>query len=274
MVGQSAVLSPDFSKAKLAAINIFKIIDRKPLRKNAAHEDDTIPDSVKIEQNNRKLEGNISFRGVYFHYPNRSELSILNGLSFGAQKGETIGLVGESGCGKSTTIQLLEQFYEPVKGKIVSTFLYIKIKQVNLNILFCFSISMVKKFRALKWTGFGKFLQFCIKLLHLSFIFFRSQMALVQQEPILFSYSIRENIAYGDNARENIPFDEIVRVAKMANIHDFIEQLPKGYETLVGSKGNQLSGNLLLLLLIIFFTKQTNIRWSKTENSYSSFINS
>lgn len=67
-------------------------------------------------------------------------------------------------------------------------------------------------------------------------------MALVSQEPILFSHSIRDNIAYGDNFRETVPFDEIVHAAQMANIHDFIKNLPQGYDTPVGSKGAQLSG--------------------------------
>lgn len=66
-------------------------------------------------------------------------------------------------------------------------------------------------------------------------------MALVSQEPILFSYSIGENIAYGDNSR-SVPFEEIVRAAQMANVHDFVQKLPQGYDTPVGSKGTQLSG--------------------------------
>ena len=66
-------------------------------------------------------------------------------------------------------------------------------------------------------------------------------MALVSQEPILFSYSIKDNIAYGDNSR-TVPFEDIVKVAQMANVHDFIRQLPQGYDTPVGSKGAQLSG--------------------------------
>lgn len=64
----------------------------------------------------------------------------------------------------------------------------------------------------------------------------RAQMALVQQEPILFSYSIRENIAYGDLSRD-VPDADIIMAAKLANIHDFIQQLPEGYGTPVGSKG-------------------------------------
>ncbi len=69
----------------------------------------------------------------------------------------------------------------------------------------------------------------------------RSQMAVVSQEPILFDFTIRENIAYGDTSRE-IPMSEIIDAAKMANIHSFISQLPAGYETRVGTLGNQLSG--------------------------------
>ncbi|CAG2121030.1 unnamed protein product, partial [Medioppia subpectinata] len=69
----------------------------------------------------------------------------------------------------------------------------------------------------------------------------RSQMALVSQEPNLFSYSIGENIAYGDNSR-TITMDQIVSAAQKANIHNFIKDLPNGYDTNVGSKGTQLSG--------------------------------
>jgi ABC-type multidrug transport system fused ATPase/permease subunit len=69
----------------------------------------------------------------------------------------------------------------------------------------------------------------------------RSQMALVSQEPVLFSYSIRDNIAYGINTRF-VDMDEIVGAAVKANIHQFIKDLPNGYDTKVGNKGTQLSG--------------------------------
>ena len=69
----------------------------------------------------------------------------------------------------------------------------------------------------------------------------RSQMALVSQEPTLFSYSIKDNIAYGDNTRQ-VTMEEIVHAAEMANVHDFVHRLPLGYDTPVGSKGAQLSG--------------------------------
>ncbi len=75
----------------------------------------------------------------------------------------------------------------------------------------------------------------------LSIQWLRSQMALVSQEPILFSYNIRDNIAYGDNSRF-VGMDEIVSAASKANIHQFIKDLPNGYDTQVGNKGTQLSG--------------------------------
>ena len=69
----------------------------------------------------------------------------------------------------------------------------------------------------------------------------RSQMSLVSQEPVLFNYSIADNIAYGDNTRI-VDMDEIILSAQKANIHNFIKALPLGYDTPVGSKGTQLSG--------------------------------
>lgn len=69
----------------------------------------------------------------------------------------------------------------------------------------------------------------------------RSQMGLVSQEPVLFDRTIAENIAYGDNTRD-IAMPEIIEAAKMANIHEFIINLPKGYDTSLGTKGAQLSG--------------------------------
>ncbi|CAF1640337.1 unnamed protein product [Didymodactylos carnosus] len=70
---------------------------------------------------------------------------------------------------------------------------------------------------------------------------YRSQIGIVSQEPILFDISIKDNIAYGDHSRV-VSTDEIIEAAKSANIHDFIQQLPDGYDTNCGNKGTQLSG--------------------------------
>ena len=109
VVGRTAIFSSDYTKAKLAAFNIFKLIDSKPQR--------NVPAS---KQDYSRTDGNISVKNVHFSYPSRPDTHILNGLSFTANKGQTVALVGESGCGKSTTISLLERFYQWAHGQIVS----------------------------------------------------------------------------------------------------------------------------------------------------------
>lgn len=65
-------------------------------------------------------DGNIAFRGVQFNYPTRPDVPVLQGLDVSVSKGQTLALVGSSGCGKSTTVQLLERFYDPLNGDVVN----------------------------------------------------------------------------------------------------------------------------------------------------------
>ncbi|GFO07713.1 multidrug resistance protein 3 [Plakobranchus ocellatus] len=132
----------------------------------------------------------------------RPDVRVLDDVILNVDPGQTLALVGESGCGKSTTLQLLERFYDPDKGQVALDRFNIK----DLNV---------------QWL--------------------RSQIGLVSQEPILFDTSIAENIAYGDNFRE-VLMEEIIQAAKAANIHNFITALPGGYTTRVGNKGTLLSG--------------------------------
>ncbi|XP_006158809.1 multidrug resistance protein 1, partial [Tupaia chinensis] len=149
-----------------------------------------------------KFEGNVTFNEVVFNYPSRPNVPVLQGLSLEVKKGQTLALVGSSGCGKSTVVQLLERFYDPIAGTVKIDGEEIK----NLNV---------------QWL--------------------RAQLGIVSQEPILFDCSIAENIAYGDNSRF-VSQEEIVKAAKEANIHSFIDSLPDKYNTRVGDKGTQLSG--------------------------------
>ena len=111
VIGQSSVFASDYQKAKLSAVNIFRLIDRQPLI--------NINNNAPILRPNQ-CNGNISFRDVHFTYPNRPDTKVLNGLSLKAEKGETVALVGSSGCGKSTSIQLIERFYDCTQGKVVN----------------------------------------------------------------------------------------------------------------------------------------------------------
>ena len=131
--------------------------------------------------------GKIEFEHVDFRYPSRPTLRILRDFSLKCPSGNTTALAGPSGSGKSTTIALLQRFYDPIEGKVLLDGQDIR----TLN---------------LKWL--------------------RSSMGLVQQEPILFNISIRNNIAYGDNSRE-VTQQEIEDAARMANIHDTIISLPQ-----------------------------------------------
>lgn len=151
VVGQSAVLSSDYTKAKIAAMNIFMMIDRKPIK-------DLIPAYLIQEKfkNQGRSDGKISLRGVYFHYPLRPNLPILNGLSFKASKGEKVALVGSSGCGKSTTIQILERFYDCVQGKVVSHFFLSFILEIKFFFFFAFFFKSFSTTRILQnWMLIG-----------------------------------------------------------------------------------------------------------------------
>nr|QNH67866.1 ATP-binding cassette transporter subfamily B member 1 X2 [Brachionus rotundiformis] len=150
----------------------------------------------------KDFKTDILVESVEFCYPNRPDAKILKRLNLMVKEGQRIAFVGSSGCGKSTVTQLLERFYDPDNGTI-------KLNDINL-------------------TDYN---------LH----WLRSKFGIVSQEPILFDMSIHENIAYGDNSRQ-VSREEVIEAAKKANIHDFISNLPLGYETNVGSKGTQLSG--------------------------------
>ncbi|CAF3471282.1 unnamed protein product [Rotaria socialis] len=192
-VGQTASLAPDYRKAVDSAEKIVELFNRQPTIDNSSRDGDEISN----------FGGGLEFVNVNFIYPNRPESIVLKNFKLKISPGQRIALVGTSGCGKSTTIQLIERFYDPTIGQLL-----IDSKDIrSLN---------------LQW--------------------YRSQIGIVSQEPVLFDMSIKENIAYGDNSRDDIPMEEIIAAAQNANIHDFIQTLPDGYETNCGAKGAQLSG--------------------------------
>ena len=147
-----------------------------------------------------EFKGNVSFENVQFSYPSRPDVPVLKGVSFEAKHGSTVALVGSSGAGKSTISSLLLKYYKVNSGAIMFD---------NLNI--------------------GEYSNDSV----------RKNIAIVPQEVILFSGSIKDNIAYGDLEATD---EEIIEAAKKANAFDFIQGFPDGLETEVGDRGIQLSG--------------------------------
>ncbi|HEK6717826.1 TPA: SAV1866 family putative multidrug efflux ABC transporter [Staphylococcus aureus] len=144
-------------------------------------------------------QGRIDIDHVSFQY-NDNEAPILKDINLSIEKGETVAFVGMSGGGKSTLINLIPRFYDVTSGQIL-------IDGHN-----------IKDFL----TGI-----------------LRNQIGLVQQDNILFSDTVKENILLG---RPTATDEEVVEAAKMANAHDFIMNLPQGYDTEVGERGVKLSG--------------------------------
>ena len=175
-------------ESSAAGDRVFEIMDIEPQIKN-------IENPIEVKE----FKNEICFNDLNFHYDDSNEL-VLNGINFKVKKGEIIALVGSSGGGKTTLVDLLPRFYDPTDGAILMDGLNIKdIKVENL----------------------------------------RSLMGIVTQETVLFNESVRSNIAYG---MESYPEEELINASKAANAHDFILELNKGYDTVIGERGTKLSG--------------------------------
>jgi ABC-type multidrug transport system fused ATPase/permease subunit len=190
--GRAASFAPDYGKALVAAGRLFYLLDRVP------NPDSSSESGSKLQM----VDGSVKVNEVSFNYPTRPDIVILKEVSLEVKPGQMVALVGSSGCGKSTIVQLIERFYNPASGTL------------SLD-------------------------DHTVDSLHIQWL--RQQIGIVSQEPVLFDCTIRENIAYGDNSRE-VSMEEIISAAKQANIHNFISTLPQGYETGAGDKGAQLSG--------------------------------
>lgn len=157
----------------------------------------------------KHVDGNVELRNVRHIYPSRPEVLVMEDVSLVVPASKTTALVGASGSGKSTIVGLVERFYDPVGGEILLD--GVNVQKLNL-----------------RWL--------------------REQISLVSQEPTLFAISIAGNIQHGliGTAHEHDSEEQIKALvenaARMANAHDFITQLPEGYQTNVGERGFLLSG--------------------------------
>jgi ATP-binding cassette subfamily B (MDR/TAP) protein 1 len=166
----------DMGKAKNAATELRKLFDRQP------KVDPWSKDGEKVEH----VDGTIEFRDVHFRYPTRPDVPVLRGLSLTVKPGQYVALVGASGCGKSTTIALMERFYDPLAGGV-----YVDGREIS----------------------------------RLNVSEYRKHLALVSQEPTLYQGTIKENVLLGAD-EENVSDERIIQACKDANIYDFIMSLP------------------------------------------------
>lgn len=148
----------------------------------------------------KHVTGHIQLKAVTFAYPSRPEVTIFENFTLEVPPASSLALVGESGSGKSTVVALLERFYDPLEGSVRLD--GIDIKKLNLK-------------------------------------FLRSQIGLVNQEPVLFSATVLENIHYG---RENATLEEVEAACRVANALEFVDKMPLKFDTRLGEQGTLLSG--------------------------------
>ncbi|AZT91347.1 ABC transporter ATP-binding protein [Caldicellulosiruptor changbaiensis] len=145
-------------------------------------------------------EGKVEFRNVTFYYNEEEKSPALDGISFVAQPGEVIGIIGTTGSGKSTLVSLIPRLYDATEGEVLID--GINVKDYDVTVL-------------------------------------RKSISMVLQDTVLFTGTIKDNIAWGN---EDASMEEIIEAAKVAQAHDFIMSFEKGYDTEVSERGVNLSG--------------------------------
>ncbi|KAJ3056983.1 Multidrug resistance protein 1 [Rhizophlyctis rosea] len=178
-----------FASAKAAARPVYHAILNHP-----TNNEETEIDKPKAEPTS--IKGSISFHNIYFSYPARPEVQILNNMSAEVKVGQTVAFVGGSGSGKSTTIALLQRFYEPSGGRILLDGQ--DIRDMDMNVL-------------------------------------RRHIGIVGQEPVLFALTVKQNILLGLPTGVQIEPEKFIAICKMAQCHDFVCKFPLGYDTMVTS---------------------------------------
>lgn len=180
-----AGLSDSYNQALSAAERIFDILDAEPE-----------PDFN--QENKPQLYGKIEFRNVNFSFDRTKK--VLSDINLTIEPGDIVGIVGTTGSGKSTLVNLLMRFYDNYEGDIF-------VDGHNVK--------------------------------DLSLEYYRSKIGYVQQEPMMFSDTIYNNIAYG---KPDAHVEEVIHAADIANAHEFIARQPDGYDSMLGERGIGLSG--------------------------------
>ena len=178
-------------RAVVAAKRINEVIDTEP----------TIFDGEK-DGSDSTVKGEIEFRNVSFMYPDASDY-VLKDISFKAEKGQTIAIIGSTGCGKSTLINLIPRFYDVTKGQVLVD--GIDVKDYNLEAL-------------------------------------HNKIGYVPQKALLFSGTVNTNVAFGSNGKENYTEDDVKRAVKIAQASEFVEKMPYDYNSDITQGGTNVSG--------------------------------
>ncbi|KAI7841858.1 hypothetical protein COHA_004387 [Chlorella ohadii] len=232
---QAQTAFPDLAKAAGACQRVFRILDSRPSTGHTVALPDPSADPEAATGGPKRgkasagvvpqqagdggalaaggagaeveIEGRVELRRVAFAYPTRPQRLVLKEFNLAVPAGTSCALVGESGHGKSTIIGLLERFYEPLDGAVLVD--GINARSIGLRCL-------------------------------------RRQLALVGQEPVMFSGTIMDNITFGSGASR----EQVLEAARAAQALDFIERLPEGLATRLGDGGSQLSGGQMQRLAI------------------------
>ena len=177
-------------RSLIAAKRINEVIDTKS----------SVADGKGVEHTD--LEGEIEFKNVSFKYPDAADY-VLENISFVAKKGETVAIIGSTGCGKSTMINLIPRFYDATEGEVL-------VDGVNDK-------------------------DYTLEQLH-------NKIGYVPQRAVLFAGTINTNVAMGDNGSEGYTQEDVARAVEIAQAKDVIENYPEGYEHPVAQGGSNLSG--------------------------------
>ncbi|KAK4210841.1 P-loop containing nucleoside triphosphate hydrolase protein [Rhypophila decipiens] len=187
-------LTPDMAKATSAANELKDLLDKRPSIDTWSKEG--------LHADSSTVQGKMELKDVHFSYSTRPDHKVLRGLSLTVLPGQYVAIVGSSGCGKSTVIQLLERFYDPSSGTV----------ELDGRDIISYNVNS-----------------------------YRSLLSLVSQEPTLYHGSIRENLLLG-TPDEEVSDDLLWNALHEANLGDFVSSLPDGLNTDVGPKGSLLSG--------------------------------
>jgi ATP-binding cassette subfamily B protein len=220
---QMGFISQQLSRAAASSKRLFEIID-------AMNEIEERPDAQPLGD---AIQGRVTFENVHFKYVGTEE-EVLSGISFDVIPGQTVAIVGATGSGKSSIINLVPRFYEVTAGAVCLD--GIDVRNATLDSL-------------------------------------RRRVGVVLQDVNLIRGTIRDNIAFG---KPEATDQEIMRVARVAQAHNFIRQLPDAYETVIGEKGTGLSGGqrqriaiartLLVDPCVLIFDDSTSAVDAETEH--------